>query len=113
MRIKKKTPPRVFEVGQGKKVKMYDCGSVHLKSNEQLTFITRSGRQYDVASKSWGFYATPSVNKRLKEQGFKTALVKNKLNRYFVMIVDKRKINEFRRYLMTEKNKVVKWLDEL
>jgi len=113
MRIKKKVPPRAFEVGQGRKIKMHDCGSVYLNANEQLTFITKSGKQYDVASKSWGFYATPSMNGRLKAQGFKTALVKNKLNRYFVMIVDKSKMAQFKRYLKVEKNKVVRWLDEL
>ena len=45
MRIKKKVPPRAFEVGQGRKIKMHDCGSVYLNANEQLTFITKSGKQ--------------------------------------------------------------------
>jgi hypothetical protein len=37
---------------------------------------TDDGKEYDVAKKDWGFYATPSMNGRLKKFGFKTAIVK-------------------------------------
>ena len=42
-----------------------------LRNNEQLTF--RNGKsEYDVAKKNWGYYATPSINNRLKKFKFRT-----------------------------------------
>ena len=42
-------------------------GTVYLAPNEQLTFVTENKNRYDVARKYWGFYATPSINSRLKK----------------------------------------------
>lgn len=105
--------PRVFEVGRHKGIKISDCGKVWLNGNEQVTFVTKSGKEYDVAAKSWGFYATPSINARLKKEGFKTALVKNEQGRYYIMLVETSKTVQFKKYLKIEKNKIVNWLDEL
>ena len=113
MRIRLNKPPRIFKVGRNKNIKISDCGRIKLGVDEQVTFITDSGKEFDVTAKSWGFYATPSVNARLKEEGFKTALVRNNMGRLYVMIVEKQKISTFRRYLHKESNKIIRWLDGL
>jgi len=112
MKVIEKKPAREFEVGFEKKITIKDCGSILLKDNEQITFLTNEGKEYDVTRKDWGFYATPSVNSRLKEQGFKTALVRNSIGQWYIMLVEKDKIDKFQTYLREEKNEVVEWLDE-
>ena len=71
MEFKKNKTPRSFIVGIKKKLKIKDVGTVYLAPNEQLTFVTENKNRYDVARKNWGFYATPSINVRLKKEGFK------------------------------------------
>ncbi|OGW83044.1 MAG: hypothetical protein A2987_01800 [Omnitrophica bacterium RIFCSPLOWO2_01_FULL_45_10] len=113
MNIKLKRPPRAYRIGIGQDICILDCGEVRLDNNEQVTFVTKAGKRYDVTAKSWGFYATPSVNSRLKKEGFRTALVKNRDGRLFVMLVDETKISLFKKYLKSETSKVEKWLDGL
>ena len=105
-------PPREFEVGLEIKRKIKDCGKIKLSPDEQVAFVTESGKEYDLTRKDFGFYATPSVNIRLGKEGFKTAIVKNSQDRYFIMIVEADKMNEFQTYLDEEKQKVIEWLDE-
>jgi hypothetical protein len=112
MKIEKREPPRVFRVGEGNKIEISDCARIYLEPDEQVTFVTKSGKEHDFVAKSWGFYATPSVNARLVNQGFKTALVKNQLGRYFIMVVEADLLPDFDAYLEAEKNEVVEWLDE-
>jgi len=112
MKFKEVHPPREFRVGLENQIKIKDCGSMYLDSDEQITFLTDDGKEYDVGRKDWGFYATPSVNGRLKSFGFKTALVKNSFGMYYVMLVDNKMISEFQDYLIEEKQSVVQWLDE-
>lgn len=114
MRFSPKDPPRVFQVGRPENpIHLKDCGNIELEPDEQVTFLTESGAEYDVARKSWGYYATPSLNGRLRSHGFKTALVQNRLTkRYFVMLVEMNRLAEFQSYLETEKQRLVEWLDE-
>jgi hypothetical protein len=112
LKINEKKPVRKYRVGLEKQIEISDCGSVGLESNEQVTFVTQDGKEYDVAAKSWGFYATPSVNGRLKAQGFKTALVRNSQGKIYVMLVDPTKMKDFEAYLAEEKQIVEEWLDE-
>ncbi len=104
--------PRKFKAGTEPQVEISDCGHMELGSDEQITFVTPSGKQYDVARKSWGFYATPSVNGRLAQQGFKTALVKNAQGRIYVMLVEQDQKGAFEAYLQKEKAVLEEWLDE-
>ena len=113
MNFKKNIPPRKFSVGTDGKITISDCGNISLKQNEQVSFITDDDKEYDVVRKEWGFYATPSMNGRLNNQGFKTALVKNDNGMHYIMLVEKNKITLFEKYLFQEKNYLVKWLDEL
>lgn len=112
MESKFKKKPRKFVVGKDSKVTISDFGKIHLDPDEMVSFITVSGKEYDVTSKNWGFYATPSLNGRLRAHGFKTALVKNKFNKYYIMLVEEEKVEDFFKYLNSEENFLVKWLDE-
>ena len=89
MKFFRNDPPRIYEAGFDVKVLISDCGKIELEPDEQVTFITPSGGEYDVARKSWGFYATPSLNGRLQGFGLKAVLVKNRINRYFIFLVEK------------------------
>ncbi len=110
MIIKRKN--RKFFVGIKKNIRIKDCAEINLKSNEQVTFIGKNKFEYDVTKKNWGFYATPSINGRLKKFGLKCALVRSKnTQRLFVTLVEKNKILEFKKYLKKENLELLIWLD--
>jgi len=112
MKFTLKDPPRVFEVKYGDgTIQMKDCAQIQLEPDEQITFVTESGGEYDVNRKSWGFYATPSLNGRLEHFGLRPVLLKNRINRYFLVLVEKGKEPDFERYLDVEGSKVVCWMD--
>ena len=70
MRAKLQHPPRRFAAGFGPRpIEMRDYGRLELDPDEQVTFTTPRGGEYDVARKDWGFYATPSLNGRLRGFG--------------------------------------------
>lgn len=104
-------PPRRFEVGFGETIVMRDCGRLELEPDEQVTLTTESGAEYDVARKDWGFYATPSLNARLTGFGLRGVLVRNRLGRYFVLLVERGREQSFERYVEIEDLRVVTWLD--
>lgn len=111
MKFKKKDPPRTYEVGYDVKSYISDCGEIELEADEQVTFITPSGGEYDLTRKSWGFYATPSLNHRLAGFKLRGVLVKNRYNRYFVMLVEVGKEDDFMNYVEQEPLVIVSWLD--
>jgi hypothetical protein len=113
MQFKPLYPPRKFEVtGAGIKLDLSDCGSIELKPDEQVTFTTDSGGQYDVTKKSWGFYATPSINGRLKSFGLRGALVVSKFGKIFLMLVEAGKESEFFTYINSDLQNFICWLDD-
>jgi hypothetical protein len=112
VQIHPKNPPRVFTVGLAADIQMADAGDIHLAPNEQVSFVTEAGGRFDVARKAWGFYATPSVNARLKREGFKTALVENPQGRLYVMVVEATARAAFDDYCRLEGQTVLRWLDE-
>jgi len=112
MKFVAKTPPRSFTVGNSVKFDMLDYGEVSLQPNEQLTFKTASGAEYDVAAKDWGFYATPSLNGRLEQFGLRCVLIRNRdTGRYFILLVESGKEVLFDNYCKQENLAVVAWLD--
>jgi len=112
MKFDELNPPRVFTVGNSVRFDMRDCGRVALQPDEQVTFTTESGGELDVARKDWGFYATPSLNGRLKDFGLRAVLVRNTLtDRYYVLVVERGKEAAFDAYLVQESCEVVYWLD--
>lgn len=111
MKFEPKNPPRAFVVGNVDKFEMKDCGNVRLDPDEQVTFIAASGAEYDVACKSWGYYATPSLNSRLANFGLRGVMVKNPIGRYFILLVQRGRESEFFEYVKAERLVLVTWLD--
>lgn len=110
MRLVRKTPPRRFTPAPG--IELQDHGDLFLEPDQQVTMVTPAGARMDVAAKNWGFYATPSVNGRLVNEGFKTALVQNTKGQVYVMVVEQAQRHLFDEYCATEKQTVLEWLDE-
>jgi hypothetical protein len=112
MKFEPKDPPRRFEVGNTVRFAMSDCGTIALAHDEQVTFTTPTGGEYDVARKDWGFYATPSLNGRLPQYGLRGVLIRNMLTgRYFVLLVEKGHEAAFDAYMERESLEVIAWLD--
>lgn len=110
MRTRLKKSPRVFVV-KGHRIK--DYGKIFLKDGEMVSFVTPSGRECDFSAKDWGFYLGPSVNSRLKKEGFKVCLATNEQGQLYVHAVEKDKLAAFKKYLKTnQSNKILCWLDE-
>jgi len=103
-------PPRIFSVGHQHPIDLKDCAHIKLEADEQVTFVTDSGAEYDVVQKSWGFYATPSLNRRLPKCGFRAALVKSPDGRFYIMLVERGQEEAFDQYLAIERQIVVFWL---
>lgn len=111
MRFMPTDPPRTFEVGRGQRIQIKDCARISLEPDEQVTFVTESGAEYDVARKSWGFYATPSLNARLAQFGLRGVLVKSSGNKFYIFLVERGKEVEFQQYLDVEQHSVICWFD--
>lgn len=109
MRIRPTDPPRVFSVSGGE---IRDCGKVELEPGEMVSLRTASGKECDIVATEWGYYLGPSLNARLKEQGFRSALVVNKLGKIYVYAIEKEKMAELEKYLAEQGTRVVMWLDE-
>jgi len=113
MKVEPIDPPREFKVGRQGTLVMKDCARVRLSADEQVTFLTETNAEYDVARKDWGFYATPSLNGRLSANGFKTALAYNQRSgRYYIMLVEVARRADFEAYLRAEDMTLQEWLDE-
>jgi hypothetical protein len=111
MKLKIIDPPREFEVGFDRKLIMKDCAQIELLPDEQVTLLTESGNEYDLARKSWGFYATPSLNGRLQRFKLRAVLVKNRINQFYVMLVEQGKEADFQAYVDGEPLHIVCWMD--
>jgi hypothetical protein len=112
VRFEPKDPPRVFTVGNAGPIETRDCGTVALDADEQVTFVTERGAEYDVARKDWGYYATPSLNGRLMQFGLRGVLIQNRgTKRYFVLLVERGREPAFEAYLAAENLRIVHWLD--
>jgi hypothetical protein len=109
MKIELKEFPREFGVGSAS---IRDWGRIELDALEMVTIGTASGRNYDITATDWGFYLGSSLNARLRQEGFKVALVRNSLDKFFINVVENDKVSLFEEYLIQEKSQVVTWLDE-
>ena len=112
LRTQLKRLPRRFRPTDGSDVEIADHGKIFLSADEMVSFVTEAGREYDVTRKNWGFYATPSINGRLKKFGWKTALVRGGDRKYYVFLVDALRQHEFSEYIEKEQHQIIEWLDE-
>lgn len=112
MKFEPRIPPRRFTVGNARRFDMSDCGNVFLEPDEQVTFVTPAGAEFDVAAKDWGFYATPSLNGRLEHFDLRGVLIQNRdTGRYFILLVARGKEALFDAYCEEENLRIVSWLD--
>lgn len=111
MNVKVNDPPRQFTVGNYEPIVLSDCGRIELEPDELVVFTTTDGAEYDVGRKSWGFYATPSLNGRLARFGLRAVLAKNPQDRFFVLLVEQGKEDDFHQYMQDEQMEIVIWLD--
>jgi hypothetical protein len=111
MKVETIHPPRVFETGLDERIRMRDCARIALEADEQVTFVTPSGAEYDVARKSWGFYATPSLDARLARFNLRAALVKNSAGRHFIFLIERGAEPDCERYMESERMRMMAWLD--
>jgi hypothetical protein len=110
MIFKKKS--RKFKPSKYSGVVLKDCGKIILNDNEQVTFSDKykKNNDYDVTKKDWGYYATPSINSRLKKNNYLSYIVVNKSTKFFyIMLVHKKKRNIFLKYLKKENLKIISW----
>ena len=111
MKITTNDPPRIFRTGRGEPIEIKDCARIALDANDQVTFTTEAGGEYDVARKTWGFYATPSLNGRLLSFGLRAVLVRSHVGKHYLFLVERGREPEFDAYLDAEQNAIVRWLD--
>ena len=111
MRFTPTQPPRTFKVGLQLPTQLTDCGAIRLAPEEQVTFLTDNGAEYDVARKAWGFYATPSLNGRLASFGLRAVLVKSPSAKFYLLLVECGKETACQAYLDAERHTIVCWLD--
>lgn len=108
MRVDPQTPPRLFTV---KGVTLRHAADVALEPGEIVTFTTEAGAQYDVARTGWGFYATPSLNRRLVSFGLRAVLVRAGDGAAFIMLVEAGHETAFADYCAAQGSVAVCWLD--
>ena len=115
MKINLKKRKREFPTGLKKLEIIKDCGSVYLNKNEMITFKSKNKNlEYDVVKKKWGYYATPSLNVRLINKGYKSILVKNRITkRYFVFLQEIGMEKELKKYMEQESLEIICRLDEI
>ena len=104
-------PPRVFEVGRGERIQLKHHANIKLEADELITFVSESGAEYDVTRKSWGFYATPSLNGRLRSFGLRAVLIKAPDGKFYIFLLEDGKEEEFQHYLSIEGHTILCWLD--
>jgi hypothetical protein len=90
---------------------MQDYARIALDPDQQVTFVTPSGAEYDVARKSWGFYATPSLDARLARFNLRAALVKNASGRHFIFLIERGAERDCECYMESEGMRIAAWLD--
>ena len=112
MIIHKKKRPRKFCVSKKNKIFLKDVGKIHLNEDELLTIVSNNKKNYEICRKDWGYYATPSLNFRLKKNGFRTILAKQK-KKFFILLIDIDKLKSFKQYAKIENYKIIKRLDNL
>ncbi len=112
MKLHEIQPPRTFTVGRsGNAMVISDCGRVDLRPDEMVVFTTPGGGEYDVVRKDWGFYATPSLNGRLRDHGLRGVLIRNPHGKAYLLLVERGREAEFEDYMRRDQLHVVAWLD--
>ncbi|WP_321491571.1 hypothetical protein [uncultured Desulfobacter sp.] len=108
MKITLNDNPRLFGIGE---IQIKDFGTIFFEPCDMISIHTNPGKYCDITATDWGFYLGSSVNGRMKENGFRVALVINSQEKLFVNAVDEGKLTEFHDYLKKQNSRVLQWLD--
>ena len=112
MKIEVNSDPRIFPVGIAD-TQLSHVADIDLESDEMVTFVTDEKLEYDVCRKSWGYYATPSLGGRLREFGWRAAVMRNIDTRHsFVVLVQEDMEDEWMAYMLIERQELVLWIDD-
>jgi len=110
MKLTLQEPPRVFTAGR-EPVTLSHVADLDLQPDELVTFTTPAGGAFDVSRKAWGFYATPSLNGRLKGAGLRACLAEGEGGKRFILLVERGCEASFLEYLQHQSMVVLFWLD--
>ena len=103
---------RKFEVNNaGQTFELSHVMDLMLEADEQVTLVAEEGKEVDICRKDWGYYATPSLNSRLKKFGYRCCLV-DSAGKKFIHIVDQNKMLSYQNYLDQQKMTIIMWLDD-
>lgn len=109
MEFKEINPPRKFQVGKNSSISLSHVANIRLSDNEVVTFLTERGQEYDITAKSWGFYATPSLNSRLLLSEFASCLAKGPNGNLYIHIVSRDKLESYELYCNVEQLEILYW----
>ena len=116
MKIDPVQPPREFVVTDRGDT-LAHVADIALGDDELVTFRTESGTSFDFVRKSWGYYGTPSLNGRTREEGLRAVLcmgqprTEGQPQRMYLLLVEEGQEAPFEEYARTEGMRVVAWLD--
>lgn len=116
MKITPMDPPRTFSVGE-RGGTLAHAADIDLAPDEVVTFRQGSQTELDVTRKSWGYYATSSLNGRLREHGLRAVLAvgvprtAGESERMYLLLVEAGHEEDFRSYIDAERMRVLAWLD--
>jgi hypothetical protein len=97
---------RSWIVGDKKDILITEKIKIQLDDNEQVSFVEKKNMtSYEICKKNWGYYVSPSIDKRLKDYGHKMYITKNQYGQVYLMAVDLKKIKKFTLYCKKEKLK--------
>lgn len=105
--MKFKKNRRSFLANEKTNLLVRNIGKISLSNKEHLT-IEVNKKKNEICAFDWGMYATSSINNRLKKEKLKTFLVRNSYKKLFIMLVDTKKIKSFKKYISSEKIKIIK-----
>lgn len=108
MNVRPLDPPRRFRVGE---IEISHVADVELDADEQVTFTSPGGTEFDVVRKAWGYYATPSLNRRLPEHGLRPALCRGADGRTTILLCERHQEAAFDAYLREQSMEILGWLD--
>lgn len=111
MEIERIEPAREFRPRPDSDISIAHVADVTLSSGELLSFLSESGTQLDVLRTVWGYVATPSLNRRLRDRGLHGCLVQNQEGRLYLLLVEEKQRSSFDDYLRDTRQRVVCWLD--
>ena len=109
MYIKEINPPRIFAVGKKSDILLNHVATISLQNNEIVTFLGENNREYEITSKEWGFYATPSLNSRLKQSRICSCLVRSQEGKLFIHLVYSEKRYQHELYCESENLEIIEW----